>query len=516
MPSRIRKLASETAVYGLSSILARAVNFLLFPFYSQVFSPDEYAPVIVLYAAFVFLNILYQYGMESAYMKFAAAARDASTDGDRSSGSDRVPDGDRATDVFSTAFWSLAGTSAVFSALLWFGRDGVGPAIGLAESFTSLLGYAAAILLLDTLIVVPFAELRLAGRPWYFAFVRSMNVGVNVGLNLWLILGRGMGIEAVLISNVAASGVELALLSPVIRQSLRLRFDSASWRPMMRFALPFLPGGLGYAITERINIFFLERMPADRAIELYGASMPAETLARAAAGNPAAATDFVVGTYGGMVKLAIFMALGAQMFRFAWQPFFLKHAKDEDAPQLFARVFLILTAGLGAVLLATSFFAAELVALPLPGGRRLIAESYWIGLSIVPVALAGYAFQAWYYHFSAGAYLTNTTRYFVPCTLAGSAVALAVNAAFVPAYGMIAAAWATSGAYATMSLALVALVNRQYPVPYPWRRISALVLIAGALMAAWAWIPGVASWPVELGLCLAYGVAAWRVSADRS
>ncbi len=495
MANRLRKLASETAIYGLSSILARAVNFLLFPFYSQVFLPDEYAPVIVIYAAFVFLNILYQYGMESAYLKFAASASDD----------------DGRIRVFSTAFWSLAGTSLVFSAFLWFGRNLVAPGIGLADVYSGLLGYAAVILLLDTLIVVPFAELRLQNRPWYFAFVRSVNVAVNVGLNVWLIVFRGWGVEAVLVSNVAASAVELALLTPVLAGRLRAAFDRTAWKPMLRFALPFLPGGLGYAITESINRFFLKLMPPDQALALYGSSMPAETLAAATAGDPDAATDFVVGTYGGMVKLAIVMALGAQMFRFAWQPFFLQHAKDEDAPQLFARIFLVLTAALGAVLLATSFFAAELVAFPLPGGRRLIAEPYWVGLSIVPVALAGYAFQAWYYHFSAGAYITNTTRYFVQCTLAGSAVALIINATLVPTHGMIAAAWATTAAYAVMALVLLALVQRSYRVPYAWGRALTLSGTAVVVLVAWTYVPALAVWPIELALLAAYCALAWAL-----
>lgn len=489
---RIRQLASETAVYGVSSILARAVNFLLFPFYSNVFAPEIYGPIIVVYAAFVFLNILYQYGMESAYLKYAADAADAPG---------------RQT-AFTTAVASLAVSSAVLSALLWFGRHAAGPLVGLEPQFTHLLGLAAIILLLDTLAVVPYAELRLSNRPWYFAFVRTTSVLVNVALNLWLILGRGMGIEAILFANVAASAVAVALLVPVYARYLRPGFSAAGWRSMMLFGLPFVPGGLGYALTERVNIFFLERMPADRVLALYGDLMPSSTRAAIEGGNPHAAAEYVVGAYGGMVKLAIFMALTVQMFRFAWQPFFLQRAKDDDAPELFGRVFLLLTAGTLTVLLAVSFFAQELVSIPLPGGRHLVAEAYWVGLAIVPIALVGYAFQGWYYHFSAGAYLTETTRYFVPCTLAGSAMAVLVNAWLVPDFGMMAAAWATTSAYAVMALALLALVRRRYTVSYPWRRVLPLVALASAMLVAWYAIPSLDVWWIELVMVTAFGGAA--------
>jgi O-antigen/teichoic acid export membrane protein len=499
MAGRIRQLASETAVYGVSSIFARAVNFLLFPFYSNVFAPDVYGPIIVVYAAFVFLNILYQYGMESAYLKYAADA----------------PGTEARTRAFSTAVTSLGLTSVALSALLVLGRDAAGPVIGLEPQFRHLLGYAAVILLLDTLAVVPYAELRLSNRPWYFAFVHTMSVLVNVALNLWLILGAGMGIEAILVANVAASAVAVALLGPVFARNLRPRFDRAGWRAMLRFGLPFVPGGLGYALTERVNIFFLERMPADRVLALYGDAMPASTRAAIDGGDVHAAAEYVVGAYGGMVKLAIFMALAVQMFRFAWQPFFLQRARDEDAPELFGRVFLVLTAGVLLVLLGVSFFARELVSIPLPGGRHLVAESYWVGLVIVPIALVGYAFQGWYYHFSAGAYLTETTRYFVPCTLAGSAVAVVVNAVFVPVYGMTAAAWATTAAYAVMALLLLALVRRRYAVAYPWGRVLPLVALAAAMLVAWLAVPALQVWWAELAMVGVFGAAAYGTVAPR-
>jgi len=498
--ARIRKLISETAVYGISSIFGRLINFLLFPFYSNSFAPDVFEPVIVIYAAFVFLNIVYQYGMESAYLKYAA---DATDDADRSS-------------VFSSTVWSLAGTSVLFSLLIVFLKQPVGAVLGLGVLNQDLLYYAAAILLLDTLAIVPYAELRLQGRAWQFATIRTAGIVVNIALNLILILGYDMGIESIFIANLAASATSLVLLFPVFQARLKVAFSSGLFKELLRFGLPFIPGGLGYALSERVNIFFLERLPADRILALYPSLASNTDLAEKAAIQGASVyAGHIVGAYGGIIKLAIIMALTVQMFRYAWQPFFLQHSKDHDAHPLFARIFTFLTAGLLFVYLAVSFFANDLVAIPLPGGRHLIAEQYWLGLSVIPIALLGYVFQGWYYHFAAGAYINKKTRYFIACTMVGSFLALILNIFLVPRYGMAAAAWATTLSYAIMAIMLFFIVRRFYAVPYAW--VEVITLIASAAVVFYVWKSDLfyPSLLTEIGLLSAYsligfGLLKWR------
>jgi O-antigen/teichoic acid export membrane protein len=488
---RIRKLASETAVYGVSSIFGRLINFLLFPFYSNIFSPDEFGPVIVIYAAFVFLNILYQYGMESAYLKYAADSGDEAS---------------RST-VFSTSVWSLAATSILFSVAVILFQRPVGSILGLATDSRFLLYYAAGILVLDTISVVPYAELRLQNRPWYFAFVRTAGILVNISANLILILGFSMGIEAIFIANLAASAVSLLLLLPVFWSRLRFSFGRPLLRELLRFGLPFIPGGLGYALSERVNILFLAQMPADRIKQLYPSLATDPGLAeKALTSGSGVYAEHIVGAYGGIIKLAIVMALAVQMFRYAWQPFFLQHARDRDAPELFSRIFTVLTAALLFVFLAVSFFADDLVSIPLPGDRYLIAPQYWLGLAIIPIALLGYVFQGWYYHFSAGVYIEKQTRYFVVCTLAGSLVALGLNILFVPQYGMVAAAWATSLSYAVMAVLLFTIVRRFYPVSYAWTDVFLLIAVAALLFYLWTSVLGSQSILIESGLLLTYGL----------
>lgn len=485
---RIRKLASETAIYGISSVVGRLINFILFPLYSHVFATQDYGSASLLYAAFIFLNISYQYGMESAYLKYAS-----------------IGDGDEERSrIFSTASISLLSTSLAFSALLILMRGNAATLIGLSSDWTHLLYYAAGILLLDTLAIVPFAELRLSNRPWMFAFVRGVNVAINVVLNLVLILKYKMGIEAIFIANISASAATLVLLLPVYGRLFRFSFDSNLWKKLLRFGLPFVPGGLGYALAERVNVMFLSRMDNEAVVRRY--SDVIDFAAVDAGSNGAPYAEYLVGVFTGVTKLAVILALVVQMFRYAWQPFFLNHAKDADAPQLFGRVFTLFLSGILFVFLAVCFFADDIVSIPLPKGYTLIQENYWVGLYVVPILLLGYIFQGLYYNFSAGVYIQQKTKYFVYCALAGGMVSLCLNYFLVPHYGMLAAAWATTGAYATMAISLFALISRVYKIPYDIGRVVGVVALATVCFFAWYSVEGLQSMLFESGLILVFVV----------
>jgi O-antigen/teichoic acid export membrane protein len=502
---RIKRLASETAIYGVSSIVGRTVNFLLVPFYTQFFPPERYGVVGLLYTAIVFMNIVYAYGLEGAYLKHA-------------SGKGR----EHVHRVFSTTTWSLIVSSVLLTILLLGFREQVGYVIQIDEQWHFLLFYAAAILALDAVTVVPFAELRLANKAWQFAGIKFANILVNVGLNILLIVFMGWGIEAIFVANLAASVVSILLLLPVYARNLRPTFDGSLWKQLLAFGLPFVPGGIGYAFAERVNLFFLASMTGrDLVEERYGPHMSEQSLNDLAAeayaradevriANPhlgeadlaermAETIDMVYGQYLAGVfnvvwKLGIIMLLVVQMFRYAWQPFFLQHSEDEDAPALFARIFTLFTAFGLVIFLAVSFFASELVAFPLPGGRHLIQPAYWLGLHVVPVALLAYLFEGWYYNFSVGAYLQKKTKYFIHATLLGSVVSVILNLALVPRFGLEGAAWATLGAWATIALALHLLLRRHYVVPYEWGRVGLMLALSAGLFAAWYFVPVLQIW----------------------
>lgn len=484
---RIKKLASETAIYGISTVVGRMINFLMVPLYVAVFEPGLYGVVGLVYTTFLILNHVYQHGMESSYLKFASGKEGRA----------------RKEDVFSTASWSLLAVGVVLSGLIVALREDIGAGIAIDPRWSYLFYYVATILLLDTLAIVPFAELRLQNRPFYFAAIKLINIFLNVGANLLLILWLKWGIEAIFVANLIASAGTLVLLLPLYLKLWRGRFDKQLWRQLMAFGLPFLPSGLSYAFVDRINLYFLNWMEDEEVMRLYGSDIPREAMAAAEQAGEGLGI-YVSGIFNAIWKLGVFMMLVSQMFRFAWQPFFLQHAEDEDAKPLFARIFTFFTAGAGLVLLAVAFFIDELVALPLPGGRTLINHQYWLGLYVVPIALLAYVFQGWYYNFMAGAYIEKQTRYFVICTFAGAIVSLTINIFFVPHYGMTAAAWATTLAYATMAILLFFIVRRFYLVPYDLMAVLRIALLGGGLFYLWYSVPALQVWWIEALLILGY------------
>ena len=520
--ARIRQLASETAVYGVSSVLGRLINFALVPFYTNVLPVDHYGVVILVYTAFVFLNIVYTYGMESSYLRYASGSEGRS----------------RISPTFSSAVWSLLGTAVLVSVLLLVFRGQTGWIIGIQDNWLDLLYFAVLILTFDALAVIPLAELRLASRPWRFASARLLHIGINVVLNLYLILVAEMGVRAIFLANLIASGTVLVFLLPEFVRYLRPTFDGRLWKGLVRFGMPFVPGGLAYALSERVSLFFLGKLTREQVMGLYGDHIDGTALAERAAGAAAAVREalvnlppdqlaqhitlaenqvygqYAVSVFGTAYKLAIFMMLVSQMFRYAWQPFFLSRAEDPDAKPLFSRIFTLFTAVGMFVFLTVSFFSHELVSIPLPGGRHLIPPAYWLGLHVVPIALLAYVFQGWYYNFTVGIYLSKKTRYLIHTTLVGAAVSLFLTALLVPRIGMLGAALATLASFASMSMTLLFYSQREFHVPYEWGRVGLVCLAAGIPFSLWSLVPALQVWWVEVLIIVGFA-GALRVIVGR-
>jgi O-antigen/teichoic acid export membrane protein len=235
------------------------------------------------------------------------------------------------------------------------------------------------------------------------------------------------------------------------------------------FAWPFVPAGIGHAINEMFDRFFLANMPADRASALYGMGVTPEEVA---------------GIYNGSYKLAVFMLLFIQMFRMAWQPFFMRHSDNPRAPVLFARSFTGLNLIAALIFLAVGLFVKEIASLEIPYfGVSLLSPEYHSGLFIVPILLAAYWLYGWYIHFSAAIFIVGNTRVFSGVMIAGATVTITANYYLVPLFGMLGAALATLLSYLTMALLLLAVAQSRYPVPY--RVWTGLFMIGFLLAGVW-------------------------------
>lgn len=444
----LKSLGKESLIYGLSTVGARLLNFLLMPFYTHYLLPAEYGVVATVFSYMAFLNILYQYGMDQAYMRHYAHKEKA----------------------FSTAYSCVLTTSLAFSALLavfpgvWAQLGGIGAANG------KLVLYAAAILFLDSINVLPFADLRMAHKPFYFAGVRMLSIVVNVALNIVFLTRLNMGIEGVFLANLVSSLLSVA----AVPKRFSFTFDRELFSKLLDYALPLLPAGLGAMAVQVIDRPILLRLSGEAAVGVYQANY----------------------------RLGIFMALIVSMFDQAWRPFFIERADKPESRLVFARVLTYFTAALAWACLALSFFIPDLVRLRV-AGRALIHENYWAGLPIVPVVLAAYLVNGIYVNLLAPVIISKKTKVIMLATLAGAAVDVAANFALIPVFGIYGPPWAAFAAYCVMAVIVYYYGRRHYPVPYEFRRVALAAFTALALA-----VPALAGWSPSPAAWLAYRLAA--------
>jgi O-antigen/teichoic acid export membrane protein len=433
MFAQIRRLGTDTAIYGISTVIGRFLSFLLVPFYTNVLRPGENGMAANVYSIIAFLNVVWVYGMESAYFKYS------------STGEIGTP-----RQNFSTPFISLCATSLVLSGIMAAFSPTFSTWMEIPAGRGVIVLYAAGILLLDTLAVVPFASLRMERKPMFFASLKVLNIAVNVGCNLLLLLVFHAGVEGIFLSGLIASGVTLVALVPTIARRFTRDFSLPLYRALVKFGLPYVPAGLAAIVIQVI----------DRPIMLLLTNLA------------------VVGVYQVNYRLGIFMMLIVSMYDFAWRPFFLSHASEPGAKDLFARALTYCVAGMTGVFLAVSMFIGDVIRIRM-FGRYIIHPDYWGGLSIVPVVLLAYMFLGIYNNLVAGVYIEKKTQRLPAITLAGALVNIAANFLLIPIMGMMGGAVATLLAYAAMALVLYLDVRKFYPVRYEWRRIAHLALVAG-------------------------------------
>jgi len=440
MKEHIARLTSDSAVYGISAVLGRFLNFLLVPFYTNIFPADEYGLVTVAYSFIAFLNVVYALGFETAFMRFLEARREA----------------DRA-DVFSAPFWTIAAAAAAFSAAIALSENPLSDALLIPREWSAIVPLSAAILALDALNVIPFAALRMDRRAGRFAAIRLAGILVNIALNLILVLGLRMSIVAVFISNLAASAATTLLLAPVIVRDLRPRVKPDLLRAMLAFGLPTIPAGISAMLIQVVDRPLIQRIAGDAAAGVYGANY----------------------------RLGIIMMLVVTMFQYAWQPFALQSASMPEARRLFARVMTYFVLAGSLVTAAGGMFIDDVAVIPLIHGKALLGSAYREGLSIVPIVLFSYLWTGIGAVLTAGLLIEKRTAYLALVTAVGAAVNVAVNLLLIPPLGYTGGALATLASYVCMTALYWFISRRVYPVEWEYARIGKILLALAATAALW-------------------------------
>ncbi len=463
--SLIKKLAGETAIYGLSSIVGRFLNFLLLPLYSRVLLPGEYGVVTDLYATSAFLMVIYSYRMESAFFRFGTPAADRER-------------------TFSVAMQSLLVTTAILTAGIWLAAS---PLAGLLTypQHPEYVRWFALILAFDCLAELPFARLRLEQRPGRFVQAKLLNIGANIALNLfWLLFCPwaarqgldwvhwvwvpGLGVGYIFLSNLLASALTLLFLLPEFR-AIRWHFDRVLWSKMLGYAWPLIIVGFAGIVNEMLSRTMMKYL-------LTGT--PADNLAQ-------------LGIFGANYKLAMLITLFTQAYRYAAEPFFFRHAADQDALLTQANVTKWFTIASTIGMLAILLFLDVV--------KYFLGKKYHGGLDVVPILLVANLLLGLYYNFSVWYRLKDRTRLGAWISLAGAALTIVLNILWIPHFGYVGAAWVTLLCYAFMSWATWQTGRRHYPVPYPLGRMGLYVVLALLVFGLANWLqPLLVAWPVVL------------------
>jgi len=435
MIEKLRQLTKETVIYGISTILGRFLNFILVPFYTNIFIPEEYGIITNVYALIAILNVVFLYGLDSSYLKFAT----------------EVDLKDKKL-VFSVPTITILVSTSIISMLIIFVQEPIMGFLSIGTDYSFVILLSLLILVFDTLAVIPFLYLRLENRAVLFTIIKVSNIVINVALNIVLIVGFKWGIEGVFVSNLAASLFSLMCVLPIYRKLFVFRFDKRIFRRFIRFGLPYLPAGLASIFIQVIDRPIVEQL-----------------------------TDLnQLGIYQANYKLGIFMMLFVSMFQFAWQPFFLKNAKDPHAKELFAKVFTYFTITGSLILVTLSLFIDDIVRISILG-RHLIGTAYWSGNNIVPIVLLGYLFNGFHVIFSAGLYIKEKSDS-VPVIMGISAIVnIGANFLLIPVWGITGAAAATLASYIVMAAGYYIVSQKLYFIKYEVLKILKLAISIGCI-----------------------------------
>ncbi|NTV97704.1 MAG: oligosaccharide flippase family protein [Chlorobiaceae bacterium] len=478
MFSKLKLLFKDTVIYGTSTILARSLNYLLVPLYANKLTTFDNGIQTIIYANIALANVVFAYGLETSYLKVASDSADRESD---------------ETPLFSTAFITLLLTSTIFSLAIVFFAPFLAGLIEISVEDAQFLRYAALILWLDTMLVIPFAELRLKRKAVHFAVARVAGVIAVVISSIILIVPLNAGLHGVFIGQAIGSFASLLLVIPVFSK-FRLFFSSRQLREMLRIGLPYVPTGIAGLLIHLIDRNLLIRIQPSVITRIYGEGyQPSD----------------IVGIYGRIAAFGVILQLFIQVFRFAWQPFFLQHSKDPDAPGLFRHVMNISSLVVMFLALAASYFVPDIVRCHYAGKFYLLPPRYWIGLSFLPWIFLSYVFDMVSTNLSAGILITGNTRCLPAVTFAGAAVTAASCWFLIPLGGMDGAAFAIVAGTLVMCLVMAWYSLKYYPLKYDWMKLC-LLLVAGIALA-WAQIsldplfgPGVAGITLKSFLLLLY------------
>ena len=432
----LKSLAKETAIYGVSSIVGRFLNYLLVPVYTIALpaSSGGYGVVTNIYAWVALILVLLTCGMETGFFRFANKGQD---------------DPMR---VYSTTLLSVSIGSLVFVAL---GLLFLEPIAGWLEygEHPWYIGMMMIVVAMDAIQSIPFAYLRYKKRPIKFAALKLLFIFLNIALNLfYYVILKGNDVGYAFLFNLICTSVVMLCMIPELR-GFTYVLDRELLKRMLRYSLPLVilgVAGILNQVADKIIFPFVYPDEAEATIQL--------------------------GIYGAASKIAMIMAMFTQAFRFAYEPFVFGKSKEKDNREMYAQAmkfFIIFTL---LAFLAVMFYLDIL--------RHVIGRDYWDGLRVVPIVMVAEIFMGIYFNLSFWYKLIDETRWGAYFSLTGCIILILMNIFLVPKYGYIACAWAGFTGYGVAMLLSYFVGQKKYPIQYDLKAIGMYVLLAAVLYVA--------------------------------
>lgn len=444
MAQKMKKLAQETAIYGVSSILGKFLNWLLVPLYSYTLrDSSEYGVVVNLYAWTALLLVILTYGMETGFFRFANKGID------------------NPEKVYGNVLVSVGATSLLFAVLTFIFAQPAANMLGYAShpEYIAMLGAVTA---MDAFGSIPFAYLRYKRRPIKFAALKLLMIFTNIIFNIFFLVicpkihnaspeliswfyNPDYGVGYVIVANVIQTVVvTLALLPEVVKA--RFEFDGALLKKILQYSLPLLVLGVAGIMNQTI----------DKIIFPYLIEDPVQAKAE-------------LGIYGACFKISMVMMMFTQAFRYAYEPFIFAQHKDPESKAAYAdamKMFII-----------TSFLIFLGMVFYLDILKYLVREDYRVGIKVIPIVLFSYIFQGIFFNLSLWYKLVDKTYYGAVFSVTGLIITLTINIIFVPRFSYMASAWASFVCFFVMMILSYFIGQKHLPIRYDLKTISIYTLL---------------------------------------
>ena len=484
--SSIKKLASQTAIYGLPTIVGRLLNYFLTPLYTYLFSTAEFGDVTLAYAYVAFLLVVLSYGMETALFHFSQLQNDKNK-------------------VFATALLSIIITSISFVIICSLFATPISSALKFSGHPEYVIWFSL-ILACDATSSVTLAQLRVQENAKRFALRRSLNILVNILLNLFfLVFCKGIyenkdsslneiihwvynpdiGIGYIFISNLIASLFTVCLLLPNIL-AVKWDVDKEMWKKMLKYGIPLLIAGLAGMANETLDRVLIPQLLPEE----IGKSQN--------------------GIYGACYKVAVIMTIFIQAFKFAAEPFFFNNSKAQDSKEKIAEIMKYFVVICSIIFLATMMNMQWI--------QYFVGAKFRIGLGVVPILLLANIFLGIFINQSVWYKLSGKTKYGALLTILGASITLILNIWWIPLFGFKGSAWATLFCYASMMVASYLLGNKHYPVNYDLKRIIGYLALSLSLYALGRLVVGLSptnTLLVKNLILLVFLVTVWKMELHK-